>query len=227
MADAKAKMEEADEMVANANRVLDLANSQKSEELAAKEESIAEEFKEASEVRLCLDTHDANACGRACVPKLARLGHLSQWVPVTCCGRARCSGADAGQCAMSRRRRRRLRSTRPRRTLSRKSRKPLPPSKQAGTKRARSLRQSADRLCDCALHRGVLPPFLSRSTPWGSSLFSVALRFPSIARSRVGGTLCAAPSRAGGRHAGGRHAGGRHAGGRRRRGHGRKPVSHS
>ena len=52
MEDAKAKMEEADEMVANANRVLDLANSQKSEALATQEESIAEEFKEASEVRL-------------------------------------------------------------------------------------------------------------------------------------------------------------------------------
>lgn len=49
LANAKDEEEEADAMVANANKVLDLANSVKSEDLATKEDSIAEEFKAASE----------------------------------------------------------------------------------------------------------------------------------------------------------------------------------
>ena len=44
-------MEEADAMVANANKVLDLANAHKSEALATQMETIAEEFKTAAEVR--------------------------------------------------------------------------------------------------------------------------------------------------------------------------------
>ena len=49
LANAKDEEEEADAMVSNANKVLDLANSVKSEDLATKEDSIAEEFKAASE----------------------------------------------------------------------------------------------------------------------------------------------------------------------------------
>ena len=54
IAAANAKMEEADAMVANANKVLDLANAHKSEALATKMDDIAEEFETAAQVSLCL-----------------------------------------------------------------------------------------------------------------------------------------------------------------------------
>jgi hypothetical protein len=56
---ASGKMEEADAMVANANKVLDLANAHKSEALASQMETIAEEFKTAAAV--CPSPHPACA----------------------------------------------------------------------------------------------------------------------------------------------------------------------